>query len=116
MERRRTSKAGLVGSAGEPAHARLKEATIGAPGAWVALSVKHLPSARVVVSGSWDQPHMELPAQWGACFSLSLYCNYNFPQLCCLLLSKKSKKKRKEKGHGSLALLLLALGTHVHCH
>ena len=37
-------------------------------GAWVAQLVKHLPLAQVVILGS----HVWFPAQWGACFSLTL--------------------------------------------
>ena len=39
---------------------------------WVAQSVKHLPSAQVRISGSWDGAHIRLPTQQGLCFSLSL--------------------------------------------
>ena len=38
-----------------------KESTDG--GAWVAQVVKHLPSAQVMNSGSWDQARIQLPAQ-----------------------------------------------------
>ena len=42
-------------------------------GAWVAQSVKYLPSAQVMISGSWDQAlHIRLTAQRGAYFFLSL--------------------------------------------
>ena len=41
-------------------------------GAWVAQSVKRLPSAQVVISGSWDRAAHGTSCSLGVCFSLSL--------------------------------------------
>ena len=42
-------------------------------GTWVAQSVKWLPSAQVMIPGSWDgAPHLA-PAQWGVCVALSFF-------------------------------------------
>ena len=41
-------------------------------GTWVDQWVKRLPSAQVLTSGFWIEPHIRLPAQRGACFSFSL--------------------------------------------
>ena len=38
-------------------------------GTWVAQSVKWLPSAQIMISGSWDQAPIGPPAQQGVCFS-----------------------------------------------
>ena len=38
-------------------------------GTWVAQSVKHLPSAQVMIPASWDRTPW-IPTEWGACFSL----------------------------------------------
>ena len=40
--------------------------------AWVAQSVKLLPSAQVMIPGSWDQVPHQVPCSAGACFSRCL--------------------------------------------
>ena len=57
-------------------------------------SVKHLPSAQVMISRSWDQPHIGLPVQWGACFSLSL-CHS--PACACLFFALSLCQINKQK-------------------
>ena len=42
-------------------------------GAWVAQSVKRLPSAQVMILGVLGWSPIRLPAPWGACISLPLY-------------------------------------------
>ena len=65
-------------------------------GAWVAQSVKCLPSAQVMISGSWDRaPHQVPPL--GACFFLPT------PPACvpslagCLYLCQINKILKKKK-------------------
>ena len=53
-------------------------------GSWVAQSVKHLPSAQVMISGPGIRPHIRLPAQQGVCLSLSICLS---PSRCSLTLS-----------------------------
>ena len=59
-------------------------------GTWVAQLVERLPSAQVGSGrdpwGPGIKPRIRLPAQWGACVSLSLCCS---PCLCSLVLSVK---------------------------
>ncbi|CAK7315864.1 hypothetical protein VULLAG_LOCUS19342 [Vulpes lagopus] len=54
-------------------------------GTWVPQPVNHLSSAQVLTPGSWGQPPVGLPAQWGVCFSSSLRL---FRYLCHLAFSK----------------------------
>ena len=35
-------------------------------GAWVAQSVKHLPSAQLIITGSWDRAHHRAPCSVGS--------------------------------------------------
>ena len=42
------------------------------PGIWVVQLVTHLPLAWVMTPGPGMEPYIGFPAQWGACFSLSL--------------------------------------------
>ena len=67
----------------------------------MAQSVKHLPSAQVMISGSWDggpriESHVGFPAQWGVCFSPpsapSAAHAFSHSQI-----NKNLKKKEKEK-------------------
>ena len=51
---------------------------------WVAQSVKHLPSAQVMISESWDRAPHGAPYPAGVCFSLSLCLPP--PHLCSLSL------------------------------
>ena len=70
-------------------------------GTWVAQLVKWLALAQVMISGSWDQPGVGLPTQWGVCFSLSLRPSLPFLCACtcmhALSFSNKIFKKEKEK-------------------
>ena len=60
-----------------------KEIKMNKEGSWVAQLVKHLPSAQVVVPGSWNRAPSRLS---GEPTSLSL-CLYHSPFLCSLGLS-----------------------------
>ena len=55
-------------------HYTQKQTEYNSWGAWVARLVECLPSTQVMISGSWIEPHLGLPAQWGVgfCFFLSL--------------------------------------------
>ena len=55
-------------------------------GAWVAQSVKHLPSAQVMILGSWDQVPHQAPCSAGSLL-LSLPLPLLLPLLCSLSLS-----------------------------
>ena len=60
----------------------------------MAQSVEHLPSAQVMISESWDQTCVGLPAQWGVCFSHFsplVLCH----DLCFSLLNKEIKLFKK---------------------
>jgi len=73
---------------------------------WVAESVKRLPSAQVMISGPW----VRLPAQWVACFSLSLrhsprLCTHTHPlsqinSFFFLIFERESAHKRGEGAEG----------------
>ena len=69
-------------------------------GAWVAQSVKHLPSAQIMISGSWDQVLYQAPySMESLLLSLPLH---NYPQHFCALslslsLNKILKKKKKKQ-------------------
>lgn len=41
-------------------------------GTWVPQLINCLPSAQIMIPGSWDRAHIGFPAQQGMCFSLSL--------------------------------------------
>ena len=51
-------------------------------GAWVAQPVKHLPSAQVMIPGSWDPVPRSAPGPAG-----SLLLPLPLPPICALLLS-----------------------------
>jgi len=53
-------------------------------GTWVAQWVKCLPSAQVMIPGSWDQVLSWAPCSAGVCFSLC-----RFPLSCSLTFSLK---------------------------
>ena len=55
-------------------------------GFWVAQSVKHLPSAQVVIPGSWDRALLSGSLlKWGACLPFSLCLRLC---LCVSLMNK----------------------------
>jgi len=57
----------------------------------VAQSVRHLPSARVVIPGSWDPAPHQAPCSAGSLLLPLLAA----PPACTLFLSVKSIKKKK---------------------
>ena len=58
-------------------------------GTCLAQSVGQLPSVQVMISGSWDGASIELPAQWGICFCLSLCPSRPCLCVCALSLTLK---------------------------
>ena len=63
-----------------------------------------MPSAQVMISGSWDRAPHWAPAQCGVCFSLSLS-----PCSCSLFLCQMNKSNLKTKIHKIWNFLLLLL-------
>ena len=54
-------------------------------------AVEHLPSAQVVISGSWNEPHIGFPAERRVCFSL---CSSLHSCALSQIILKKKKRYR----------------------
>ena len=75
---------GEVGKVGKKIEANEKIS-----GTYLAQSVGQLPSVQVMISVSWDGASIELPAQWGVCFCLSLCPSRPCLCVCALSLTLK---------------------------
>ena len=80
-------------------------------GTWVAQLVKHLPSTQVMISGSWDEPSIGLPAHLLIKESASLSAS---PRCLCAVshslsltqINKYNLLKKEAKGGGAKSCIL----------